>query len=277
MDAVNLFAALLAQRGPALSTGYSSLSAYHELINAGLIEESGVVSSMMCGDCDAPHDAKIVYEGSQYGYYCPDLGFIEKHRSELVAVQPNLDTFVSQIADALDCKRRKSLPLDKDTWRIGAIESTAGDVVLYLHPNLQDARDLKDIQAALASEMKSTFGVILTSQGTLKASPFVTAQLDDVLRFDPKAGQFAVGADIRAIAGVPEQRTGGRRNDFRKPLSDLSALRASQGRMLKGRNEEAKALRAEFSTKHPNKKCPSLSTVKKYVSLYRGGSKLDQN
>lgn len=272
MNAVTLFAAILAQRGRVRSVEYSSYSAYHDLIKAGLIEETGVVSSMMCNECDHPHDAKVVYEGSQYGYYCPDLGFVAKPRPDVVAVQPNLSVFTTQIAETLACKRRKSSPVDKDTWRIGAIDSTAGDVVLYLHPTLQGAKDFRDFQAALASEVKSPFGVILTSQGTLTAAPFVTAHLDDILSFDPKAGKFTVIADIRAIAGVPELRTGGRPSDYRKPLSDLIPLRASQGRALHGRNAEAKAVRAEFMTKHPNQKCPSLPTVKRYVSEITSGS-----
>jgi len=272
LNGVDLFAVLLAQRGRVRRAEFSSLLAYDQLIKAGLIEETGVVSSMMCDECDHPHDVRIVYEGAQYGYYCPDLGFVPKLRSELVAVQPNLGAFVSQVAEALDCKRRKSSPLDKDTWRIGAIDSTAGDVVLYLHPTLQDARDVRDLQAALASEVKSPFGVILASQGTLNAPPFVTVQMDDVLSFDPKAGQFAVVADIRGIAGVPEQRTGGRPNEYQKPLSELIALRASQGRTLKGRNVEAKAIIVEFKSQFPNIDCPSLSTVQRYVTKIRSGS-----
>ena len=272
MNAVDLFAALLAQRGRVQSIGYSSFPAYDDLIKAGLIEETGVVSSMMCGDCDHPHDAKIVFEGSQYGHYCPQRGFVSKPRSELIAVQPNLKAFVSQVADALDCKRPKSSPLDKDTWRIGAIESTAGDLVLYLHPTLQDARDIRDVKAALASEVKTPFGVILTSRGTLTAPPFVTAQLEDVLSFAPRARKFTVIADIHTIAGVPELRTGGRPNEYEKPLGELIALRASQGRALKGRNVEAKAIIVEFKSQFPKIDCPSLSTVQRYVTKIRSGS-----
>ncbi len=271
MNAVDLFAVLLAQRGRVQSVKYSSSPAYDDLIKAGLIEESGVVSSMMCGECERPHDAEIVCEDSQYGYYCPELGFVSQPRSELIAVQPNLGAFVSQIADALSCKRRKSSPLDADTWRIGAIDSTAGDIVLYLHPTLQDARDIRDVQAALANEVKSPYGIILTSNGTLTAPPFVTAQLDDVLRFDRKAGKLIVVANARAIAGVPERRTGGRPNNYKKPLSDLITLRASQGRTLQGRNAEAKALQAEFLVQFPDIKCPSLPTVKLYVTKIRSG------
>lgn len=272
MNAVDLLANLLAQRGRVRSVEYSSFSAYDDLIKAGLIEESSVVSSMMCDECERPHDAEIVYEDSQYGYYCPELGFVSKTRSELIAVQPNLGAFVSQIADALDCKRRKSSPLDKDTWRIGAIDSTAGDVVLYLHPTLRDAPDIRDVKAALASEVKSPFGVILTSNGTLTARPFVTAQLDDVLSFDKKAGKLTVEVDMRTIAGVPELHTGGRPNEYGKPLSELIALRASQGRALKGRNVEAKAIIVVFKSQFPNIDCPSLPTVQRYVTKIRSGS-----
>lgn len=275
MDAINLFCSLLAQRGRVNSAEYSSFPAYHDLIKAKLIEEIGVVSCMICNECERPHDAKIVYEGSQYGHYCPELGFVSKTRSELVAVQPNLSAFVSQVADALDCKRRKSSPLDQNTWRIGAIESTTGDVVLYLHPTLHSAQDIKNVQSALANEVKSTFGVILTSQGALNAPPFVTAQLDDILSFDLKVGKFTVVADIHAIAGVRKSPTGGRPNEYRKPLSDLVELRAKHGNTLKGRNAEAKALRLEFMAQFPNRKTPSLSVVKDYVSKFRSGLKLD--
>ncbi|GAA6176580.1 hypothetical protein [Sulfitobacter pacificus] len=272
MNAIVLLATLLAQCRRVRSVEYSSFPAYDALIKAGLIEETGVVSSFICNECDQPHDAKIVYEGSQYGYYCPDLGFISKPRSEIIAAQPNLGAFVAQIADALACKRRKSSPIDKDTWRIGAVDSPAGDVVLYLHPTLQDAQDIRDIQAALVGEMKSPFGVVLTSKGTLSVPPYATAQLQDVLSLDPITGKLMAVGDLRTIAGVPEQRNGGRPNDYETALNDLIALRASQGRAMRGRNEEAKALRAEFMAKFPNAKCPSLPTVKRYVTKTRSGS-----
>lgn len=272
MDAVDLFATLLAQRGRVLSVEYSSFSAYRDLINAGLIEETGVVSSITCEECDQPHDAPIVFEGSQYGHYCPDLGFIAKARAELIAIQPNLGSFVAQIADTLACKRRKSTPLDKNTWRIGSIESPAGDVVLYLHPTLRDAQDIRDFQVALANEMKNPFGIVLTSNGTLSVPPFVTAQLQDVLGLDHVSGKITVVGDLRAIADVPEHRAGGRPNDYEKPIRDIFVLRAQQGRSLEGRNEEAKALRAEFSATYPKKICPSLPTVTRYVSKFRSGS-----
>lgn len=272
MDAIDLFATLLAQRGRVRSVEYSSLPAYDDLTHAGLIEETGVVSSIICDDCDQPHDAQVVYEGSEYGHHCPDLGFISKARSELIATQPNLRAFTTQIADALSCKRRMSSPLGDGTWRIGAIDNPTGDVVLYLHPTLQDAQDIRGLQANLAGEMKSAFGVVLTSKGALSVPPYAAAQLQDALRFDPLTAKVLVVVDFLTIAGVPEQRIGGRPNDYRKPLSDLIALRSSQGRTLQGRNAEAKALQAEFAAQFPNEKCPSLPTVKRYVSEVKSGS-----
>ncbi|MDF3413075.1 hypothetical protein HKX54_01285 [Sulfitobacter sp. M57] len=138
--------------------------------------------------------------------------------------------------------------------------------------DLEGLQGIQDVQAALASEVKSPFGVILTSQGTLAVLPFVTAQLDDVLRFDPKAGKLIAVADLRAIAGVPETRAGGRSNDYENPIRELRALRTSQGPALQGRNAEAKALQAELEKQFTDMKCPSLPTVKRYVSEVRSGS-----
>ena len=136
MNALDLLATLFAQRGRIRSVEYSSLPAYDQLLKAGLLEETGVVSSIMCHGYDQPHDAKIVYEGKQYGYFCPDFGFIPKKRSELIATQPDLSVLAAQIADHLNCKRRKLTPLEGNSWRIGAIDSPAGDVVLYLKPTM---------------------------------------------------------------------------------------------------------------------------------------------
>jgi len=272
MNAVELFAALLAQRGKVRSLEYSSLPAYAQLIKAGLIEKAGMVSSILCDECGNPHDATIVYEQNQYGHYCPDLGFMPKARSELIAAQPNLSVFVAQIADHLNCKRRKSSPLEGDTWRIGAIDTPAGDVVSYLTPQMQDAQDVKAFQSAISGEVKSPFGIVLTSIGTLSVAPYITVQVQDIIDIEPTTGTIALVADLEGVAGVPQKNNGGRPNEYSKPLNELSAIRAREGRTLKGRNEEATALLGEYKAKFPNQNCPSLSRVKTFVTNYRSGS-----
>lgn len=272
---VNIFATLVAQRERITACQYSTFPAYAKLQEMGLIEETGVVSSVICNDCEQPHDAAVVYEASQYGYHCPDLGFIPKARAELVAAQPNLGNIVTQIADNLNCKRRRSTALRGDIWRIGAIDTPAGDVVLYLKPTMQDAQDVHDFQAALVREIKSSFGIVLTAKGDLHLPPYTTVPLQEVLSIE--AGKLTVIADLATIAGVPEVRRGGRPNDYKKPLNELIRMRENQGLALKGRNAEAKALQAEFMSQFPNITRPSLPTVKKYVSDARSGSKLDQN
>lgn len=272
MNAVELFAALLAQRGKVRSLEYSSLPAYAQLIKAGLIEEAGVVSSILCDDCSNAHDAAVIYEDKLYGHYCPDLGFIPKARSDLIAAQPNLSLFVTLIADHLNCRRRKSTPLEGGTWRIGAIDTPAGDVVLYVTPQMQDAQDVKAFQSAISGEVNSPFGIVLTSIGTLSVAPYITLQMQDVIDFEPVSGNLTVVVDLAGVAGVPQKNNGGRPNEYKKQLNELSAIREKEGRTLKGRNEEAKALRAEFKAKLPNDKCPSLSIVEKYVTARRSGS-----
>ena len=275
MNAVDLLATLLAQRGQVKASDYSAYPTYAQLLKGGLIEETGVIPSITCDECVQPHDAAVVYEASQYGYHCPDLGFVPKARTELVAAHPNLDAAVAQIAVHLNCKRRKSTPLKEDIWRIGAIDTPAGDVVLYLKPTMQDAQDVHDFEAALAGEIKSSFGIVLTAKGDLRLPHYPTVPLQDVLSIE--VGKLTVVADLAIIAGVPEVRTGGRTNEYKKPLNELMALRERDGLTLKGRNEEAKALQADFKANFPNFKCPSLSIVRKYVSVFRSGSKLDQN
>lgn len=272
MNAVELFATLLAQRGNVRKSEYSALPAYDHLSKAGLIEDAGVVSSIFCGECDHPHDADIVFENNGYGYYCPAFGFIPTPRSDLIATRPDVSAFITQIADHLNCKRRKSTPHHGDVWRIGAMDTPAGDVALYLAPNMQNSDDVRDVQSILVGAVKPAYGLILTATGGLSVPAYVTVQLQDILSVDPKTGKLIVSANLEAIAGVPQQRAGGRPNDYKEPLTELSAIRASQGRTLKGRNEEAKALQSEFTAQFPNNKTPSIQTVKRFVTVFRSGS-----
>ncbi|PYC47771.1 hypothetical protein DI396_06600 [Litorivita pollutaquae] len=272
METVNLFASLIAQRCSVLANKYSKYPAYDLLLKAGVIEETGVVSSLVCDACDQPHDAAIVYETGSYGYYCPDVGFVTKARLDLISTQPNLIAFTAQMADQLNCKRRKSTPLNGETWRIGALDSPAGDIALYFQPMMQGENDIKDFKGAMIGEMRSTFGIILTSTGTLSVPPYVTIQLQDVLRFDPKSGTLAVNADLHALAGVPVNRTGGRPSAYKEALTQIIANRAENGTALKGRNEEAKAVLAVYKANFPNKTSPALSSINRYVSEARRGS-----
>lgn len=267
MNAVDLLATLVAQRGRVMASQYSQFPAYAQLLETGLIEETGVVPSIICNECDQPHDAPVVCEASQYGYYCHELGFIPIERTELIAVQPNLGAVTAQIADHLHCKRRKSAPVKDAVWRIGAIDTPSGDIALYLKPTMQDSEDVAEFEAALLGEIKSSFGIVLTSKGTLRLPPYTTVTLQDVLSI--VSGELTVVADLTTVAGVPEVRRGGRPNNFKKPLNELIAMRENKGLALEGINAEAKALQAEFMARFPDNKCPSLPTVKKYVSNSR--------
>jgi len=270
LNAVDLLATLVAQRGRVMASQYSPFPAYAQLLGTGLIEETGVVPSIICNECEQPHDAPVVYEASQYGFYCHELGFMPKAREELIAGQPNLAVVVARLANHLKCKRRKSSPLKDDIWRIGAIDTAAGDIVLYLKPTMQDAQDVREFEAALIDETKSCFGIVLTTKGGLHFPPYATINLQDVLSIE--AGELSVIVDLLTIAGVPKVRTGGRPSKYKKTLNELIAIRESQGLALEGRNAEAKALQTEFMARYPDTKCPSFSTVKKYVSSSRLGS-----
>lgn len=148
MDAAEIFVTLITQRGGVRAIEYSKHSAYNHLIQAGLIEETGVISSLVCDECDAPHDATIVYEQEHYGYYCPDLGFVPKARSELITVKANIQKFVSNLAEHLEAKRRKTTPIAGDIWRVGVLSSFKSDLTVYFLPYFARCRGLRGLQGS---------------------------------------------------------------------------------------------------------------------------------
>ena len=76
---------------------------------------------------------------------------------------------------------------------------------------------------------------------------------------------------VAEAVGAPPRPTGGRPSVYRERFHELLAERAAQVVAEKGRNEEAKAVLLEYRRLYPNEAAPSLSTVKAYVSEFRGG------
>jgi hypothetical protein len=272
LTAIARLSQIIAQRGKTSKTAFANQADFDRIIESGLIELTGKVQSLVCDECDDPHDAELVFADSAYGYYCHELGFIRVEDQRTHAVKPVISKLIDGLASTYECKRRKSTPISGDTWRIGSITTQEGDLALYFHPSLQTEDDVRDVQTALSYETRSAFRVLITAVGTLMITDAKVVELVDAVEFQEKTGKLDPIIDLRTIAGVPPMRTGGHPNYYKQPLRELSALREKEGHTLVGRNEEAKALRLAFRAKFPDRKCPALSTVKTYVSKLRGGS-----
>ena len=273
MGAASLLAEIIAQRGRVLAASYALEPQFNALIERGFLEDAGIAQSVFCDDCDMPHDAEVVVsEGGQYGIHCPELGFIPKDRPEVAAVQPNLELLVKNLADVLGCRRTKSTPVHGETWRIGEVLGSTGNVFVYLHPVLRDDGDLQALKDALGRERTGArYGVVLTARGTLSAPPFRTALLKECIAFDVTKGRFVVDADLPAIAGVPAKPTGGRPSEYGHLLKPLIEERMRSGEAHKAIKAEIREVRAAFKAAHPGSP-PSDSTIKRHIEEARGGS-----
>jgi hypothetical protein len=242
------------------------------LAESGLVRCRGVVQSISCESCDEPHDAEVIFESGSYGIYCPDAGFAGLTPLSVEAVQPDIGRLVSEIADTLDCKRRKSTPVQGDTWRIGAIETPTGDLVLYFHPCLQTEQDVREVEAALLHEVGAVFRLIVTAFGALKALNATSIQLADIVEFVHGAGSLAIVADPRTVAGAPQTPKNGRPSPYADKLSSLVLRRIEDGSSLPGLNEEARAIAVVYGVKHKPEQVPSISTIKRRLTDLRAGS-----
>ncbi len=272
MSAATLLCEIIAQGAKASAGTFRPRAGYHALILQGLVQESGVVQSIRCDDCDEPHDAEVVFKNGQYGYFCPEIGFVSIERSDLAGVKSDLQTLISLISGALDCKRRKGTPICGSTWRVGTLDTIAGDLTIYFHPRLQSGEDLCELQAALRREVISPFRLILTAAGSLEVPGTKSARLDEVLELDPVSGDVVECSDLRVIVEAPLENSGGRPNVYREKLDIIIRTRMGNGQALSGRNEEGKAILDVFRMQFQNEKPPSLPTIRRYLTKARGGS-----
>lgn len=182
---------------------------------------------------------------------------------------PNLPLLIERLADGFAYKRRKATPLHGQTWRIGAVTTDHGDVVLYFHPRLHSEDDARNLAEALAREMKSPWRLIVTAEGKLPVEQDLIVTLGDLVELNQQDGRLVPAIDLLAALGIPEGKKGGRPNQFGSRLRELIQDRIANGNALPGRNEEAKAVMALLEKENPDNKQPSLSSVKDYVTKVR--------
>ena len=125
---------------------------------------------------------------------------MEKRRADLVEIRPNTAKLVVQIASELGCRRLKNKPISGNIWRVGAVETLAGELVIYFQPTLRSGQDLIDLENALAHEVRGRFGIVLTAERGLSHPPLKTIAIEDCLGFDPSACVFTFEADLLTLS-----------------------------------------------------------------------------
>lgn len=271
MNAVSLLCDIIGQAGKVAALAYRDDARFGALLNAGLLADDGLVQSVLCENCDVPHDAEIVFEGGSYGHFCPDLGFVPVERVELVAVRPNLAALVEHLHAAFECPQGGISELGPQTWRVGLVDTPGGRAVVYFHTYLRSDDDLVSLGNALRAEIRRDYALVVTVAGHVQYRDVVTYTLDQMVQLDLGTARLRKTVSVAEAVGAPPRPTGGRPSVYRERFHELLADRAAQGVAEKGRNEEAKAALLDYRRRHPNETAPSLSTVKAYVSEFRDG------
>lgn len=240
------------------------------LLSCGLLREAGVVSSVVCMDCEKAHAAEVVFDEGEYGHCCPNLGFVTLERPDIAAVEPDLPVLIERLAETFACVRRKATPVHSNTWRIGAVKTDHGDITLYFYHRLRDEEDARELADSLSREIASAWRIVVTASGQLPVSGAATLALAELVTLSPSGHSLEPAVDLQAIVGVPASAKTGAPNRFREKCMTLIESRLRTGQAKTGRNEEAKAVHALLNA-DLGSDAPSLPTVKNYVTKARSG------
>ena len=242
MSALDVLATVICNGGKVCAANLGRDRDVRVLLDIGLLQEAGVVSSVVCTNCENAHAAEVIFDEGEYGHYCPDLGFVKLERPNIVAVQPDLPALIEQLAEAFACARRKTAPVHGNTWRIGAVNTDHGDIALYFHPRLRDAEDARELADALSREIASVWRIVVTACGQSPVSRAIAMALADLVTLPPKGKSLDPAVDLHSIVGVPASTKTGAPNRFRDRCMTLIQSRITTGQALSGRNAEANAV-----------------------------------
>lgn len=272
MSAAARLCEIITQGGKVSAGFYDGDDSFAGLVRHGYLRGSGVSASVVCDDCDAPHSAPVVYEGKQYGYYCPDLGFLTLDPARLTEFSPDMPKLTGCLADAFGCRQRKSSSIHGETWRVGTVQIDSATVVIYLHPTLETEDDARALQNALGREARSEWRLVVTAHGASPMAGLATVRLDDLVEIDITTGTVRVIADPGVLAGLPRKNLGGRPAAHGELLKPLIESRIRMGAAVQGLNAEAEEVRDAFASKYPDRPIPSESAIKRYIRDGRRGS-----
>lgn len=271
MNAVSLLSEIIRQAGKVAAQTYRDDARYGALLDADLLQRDGLVQSVLCENCDVPHDAEIVFEGGSYGHFCPELGLVPVEPADLVAVRPNLAALVEHLHAASECSQGGISQLGPQTWRVGLVDTPGGRAVIYFHTCLQNDDDLVSLENALRGQIRRDYALVVTAAGHLPYREAAIYTLAQMVQLDVGTARLRKIVSVAEAVGAPPRPTGGRPSIYRERFHTMLADRAAKGMAEKGRNEEAKAVLLDYHRRYPSEAAPKLSTVKAYVSEFRGG------
>lgn len=272
MTHVALLCEIIAFGGKIAALAYRNEPRLAALLRHGFVCETGVLTSVICNDCDDAHSAPVLFEHGRYGHHCPELGFVPLDRADVQALLPNPRLLIDRLFDAMGGKRRKQTPVHGQTWRIGSIETHAGEIMIYFHPKLQSEKDARDLEHALSREVRAQWRLIVTAIGTLPVAGASTVQLDDLASLDSETGALRILTRPTDLVGAMRKNKGGRPSEHGAVLAEIISDRKISGAGLAGLNAEAKAIRIDFEARNPGQFAPSEATIKRHLAKARSGS-----
>ena len=110
MQPIALLCEILARGRKVAASAYTDEPSFAALLTDGFLERAGVIQSIPCSNCDAMHDAEIVHHDGRAGYFCAEAGLIPVEMSEISAVRAGVPMIIAALADAFECRARKSSP-----------------------------------------------------------------------------------------------------------------------------------------------------------------------
>jgi len=228
------------------------------LSKLGVIEFRRSGTACLCDACDFPHSIEIGIDPvtDMLGWRCPEAGFVEVASDRLEEVRFLPDALVVQLANALQCQRRREAPLIKNTlWRVGWYELEANDVNVYLSSRLRDVGDASAIAGALRAEPGLRNGLVITPEISGTAGLTIAgcrfAEIRDVVKIEDD-GLSCDQSRIATLAGILSKRRGGR--PLHLATEEATALireRYDKGIYADGKRAEAREIMRQLGVGSP--------------------------
>lgn len=242
------------------------------LSDLGLIECRASKTALLCDACDFPHPVKIGIDPvtDKLGWRCRDAGFVAANSDQLGAVRFLPDVFVSRIATALGCqRRRKETLIEHLLWRIGWYEFEDDDVNVFLASRMRDAGDLAAIAGSLEREPSLRNGLVVAPEVagvaglTIAGCRFVS--IEDVVTLGD-SGLFCDSSRVARLAGISVKAGPGRhRHGMRSEVAKTIRFFYQEERKFRSKRKAVEGIQEEMRVRMPETNVPGRTVIEEEI------------
>jgi hypothetical protein len=256
-----------------------ALQAVEFLLKIGALTPGQLAPVLTCRACHNDHPVQLEFDSGtrRHWHFCPDAGRVIVEDDAIATVCVDPDWLVEWLVTALPItppvRRRVLVPAL--AWRLGDVHIGGTELAVVYAIGINTQPNLSALASAISATPPADFGIVLTTSAApprllrlphgyefLELREIARAERDRLAIDKPKLSSWI--KRLRKGLNKPTQLRAGRPS-FADLVNNIYLERRARNLPLINRRTEAREIRAEAASRHPDQDVPEVKTIEGHL------------